>query len=696
MIDVDARARHEAGRLREEAGRIADTETALQSVLAGEVVVPLERRHPAAPRSTLARRFLSRRRWMQIVAAIGAAAVVVAVLASLPSDDTDVTDTAATSSAGLVVQPLDPPIDCGQDVCPSLAVSPEGILVAYDRDRATLTWFDDGPRVVPITVQLSGTDTDGDPELVAIGPEDVAYFLTWGPNELVAVAPTGAEITRRDWTYGHNGVLLPTASGLVATRCTFIKNRCTGGTEWPASNAALAMPWVDLVGNPLTDTRPYPAARGTDAGIEVRLGERQWFLAGEVWEGRPRPALFARSDGGVVVLLDTFDEDRQPMTLLELSPDGTIDRYFVALNAQDRLRAVLPDGSLIVDHNLVRVAESEDAPPAATAMPPTSGAPSTTSAAREEPTEVTAPAARDWLGPRSDEVAFVVRSTKPAYWRLGALSDFDGASWGLHSNVPLSEIDGPLAPGFEPEVNGGERLTQTLEITGLDGPWLPAAFSPVRFEGPADVLFDVAGSSLVVESGTANGVEYSVDSLIPRYDPASLRAADAAPTGILAEEHLALPADFPAELAEQARSVTAGATTRYDQAIALQRWFRGFTYDLSFSPGNSQDAMVEFVAERRGYCEQFAGTFAALARVLGLPSRVAVGFTPGEQAADGRYYVRGEHAHAWPEIYFEGVGWVPFEPTPGRGIPAAEQYTGVPAAQSDDDGSTITTTSAQP
>ena len=87
--------------------------------------------------------------------------------------------------------------------------------------------------------------------------------------------------------------------------------------------------------------------------------------------------------------------------------------------------------------------------------------------------------------------------------------------------------------------------------------------------------------------------------------------------------------------------------------------------------------MQEFLAQRRGYCEQFAGTFAAFARVLGLPSRVAVGFTPGELRDDGRYYVQDKHAHAWPEIYFDGLGWVPFEPTPARGNPAAVQYTGV-------------------
>ena len=96
--------------------------------------------------------------------------------------------------------------------------------------------------------------------------------------------------------------------------------------------------------------------------------------------------------------------------------------------------------------------------------------------------------------------------------------------------------------------------------------------------------------------------------------------------------------------------------------------------------------MRRFLAQRRRYCEQFAGTYAAFARVLGLPSRVAIGFTPGEQRDDGRYYVQDKHAHAWPEIYFDRVGWVPFEPTPGRGSPGAERYTGVAAAQADGGG----------
>jgi hypothetical protein len=284
------------------------------------------------------------------------------------------------------------------------------------------------------------------------------------------------------------------------------------------------------------------------------------------------------------------------------------------------------------------------------------------------------------LSDLSDVVVFVVSSPTPSYWRVTALSDFDGNAWLVGSET--GDGSESLPSELEPEVDG-QTITQTFRITDLGGPWLPAAFSPVRVEGPFGIGIDTETSSLVTTSDASGDLVYTVESVLPSLDSARLQAADAAPVGALAERYLALPANFPADLADRARQVTAGATTRFDRAIALQNWFRGFTYDLSFPGGSGHRGMQQFLAERRGFCQQFAGTFAAFARVLGLPSRVAFGFTPGELRDDGRYYVHGRHAHAWPEIYFDGVGWVPFEPTPGRGSPAAEHYTGVPASQAD-------------
>jgi transglutaminase superfamily protein/transglutaminase TgpA-like protein len=315
---------------------------------------------------------------------------------------------------------------------------------------------------------------------------------------------------------------------------------------------------------------------------------------------------------------------------------------------------------------------------------PLTVAPSTTTpttAAAAAPAEVLSPLTdiKDRMTEGSEAVLFVVSSPTPSYWRVVALSEFDGTNW-LLADTELDDASGPLPQGFEPSVDG-ETVTQTFEITGLEGNFLPSAFSPVRVDSADGIRFVAETSSLLTVSGSSDGLSYTVESSLPHYDVARLRAAEAPPTGDIAERYIALPADFPTEMAELAREVTAGATTRYDRAIALQNWFRNFTYDLSGDTGHSQTAMQEFLDQRRGYCEQFAATYAAFARVLGLPSRVAIGFTPGELHADGRYHVQAKHAHSWPEIYFDGVGWVPFEPTPGRANPLTEHFTAAAATQ---------------
>ena len=138
-----------------------------------------------------------------------------------------------------------------------------------------------------------------------------------------------------------------------------------------------------------------------------------------------------------------------------------------------------------------------------------------------------------------------------------------------------------------------------------------------------------------------------------------------------------------------AQQITAGATTPYDKALAIKDYFRTrFTYSLTVQRGHSNDAMLNFLSIKKGYCEQFSGTFAAMARAVGLPTRVMVGFTPGILRADGLYHVAGRHAHAWDEVWFDGFGWVLFDPTPGRGAPGSERHTGDQAAQETGNGTT--------
>jgi hypothetical protein len=121
------------------------------------------------------------------------------------------------------------------------------------------------------------------------------------------------------------------------------------------------------------------------------------------------------------------------------------------------------------------------------------------------------------------------------------------------------------------------------------------------------------------------------------------------------------------DLTKLAGDVVSSAPTPYEKAVKLQNWFTSgrFTYSLD-APSHVNGALRDFLfTSRTGYCEQFASSMALLARILGIPARVGMGYTAGTQQQDGGWVVRTKDAHAWPELYFSGVGWLRFEPTPG-------------------------------
>jgi transglutaminase-like putative cysteine protease len=266
---------------------------------------------------------------------------------------------------------------------------------------------------------------------------------------------------------------------------------------------------------------------------------------------------------------------------------------------------------------------------------------------------------------------FTVRATAPAYWRLTALDRFDGRRWSP-SRPALFHRHGPSG---EPAAGGERALHQDFRLTSLDSPWLPAADRAVRVRAPGARL-DPETDSLVTKKGSRSVRAYGVESRLPVERTGQVPTADR-PGGHRAglARYLALPDHFPREVRELAERFTAGAATPYDRAVALEDSLRvGFIYDETAPPGASIDALEDFLfGSRRGYCEQFAGAYAAMARALGLPARVAVGFTPGTwDGGAGVWRVTTREAHAWPEVFLEGVGWMAFEPTPGRVLPDPE------------------------
>lgn len=300
-------------------------------------------------------------------------------------------------------------------------------------------------------------------------------------------------------------------------------------------------------------------------------------------------------------------------------------------------------------------------------------------------TEVVSPLVdiRSRLTNRSDVELFRVFSEAPSYWRSTALPEFDGRTFRL-PNSPLDRLaeTSSTAPGT--------RVVQQIQILSLRGQLIPAAADPIEGEGARGterlrLRIDRNSSSLLAPEDFLTGDEFTVVSAVPTVDAADLRGttSTAPPDSIFVE----LPDDLPSIVADRAAEVTAGASTSYEQARALQDWFRSeFDYSLEVQSGHGTSAIESFLNERVGYCEQFAATFAAMARTLGIPTRVAVGFTQGVQGDDGWYSVLGKNAHAWPEVWFDGIGWVPFEPTPGRGAPGLDDVTGVAPQQDDSPG----------
>ncbi len=309
---------------------------------------------------------------------------------------------------------------------------------------------------------------------------------------------------------------------------------------------------------------------------------------------------------------------------------------------------------------------------------------------------------RKRLVDQSDDILFTVRTDQRAYLRLTSLDRFDGQLWTSDGQFGRA---GDQLPSSGPQLERTRRIEADINILALDAIWAPVAYearSIPRATGP--LRWDDESSTLIVDRSEENsdGLAYQVVSEAPDLTAAQLAELDTPDAEAIRQRYLPLPVAFPDEARSSALIATGGATTRYEAAIALQNWFReNFTYSLEVGEGHSDDALVDFLASREGYCEQFAGTYAAMARSLGIPARVAVGFTPGDPDPNDpdRYLVRGRHAHAWPEVWFPDVGWVAFEPTPGRGMPGAEAYTGVAEAQDETlpapgpvDASTTTTT----
>ncbi len=283
-------------------------------------------------------------------------------------------------------------------------------------------------------------------------------------------------------------------------------------------------------------------------------------------------------------------------------------------------------------------------------------------------------------------LTYTTDATTGLYLRLTALDDFTGVSWqpADTGDLPTGTVEeiGPV-PGITEAVPVTTVTTQ-VDVASILSRWLPVPYAPASITGlDGDWGFDPDILSVRTVTSNARGQSYEVTSVQVAPSVDQLLAAGTT-VGPGLERYLTLPEDLPAIVGATATEVVGAAATNYEKALALQDYFRGdeFTYSVDAPVDNGYDGsgaqvLAAFLDAKSGYCVHFSSAMAAMARTLGIPSRIAVGFTPGTEAAvDGtaggvakEFRVTTDNLHAWPELWFADIGWVRFEPTPSLGEP---------------------------
>jgi len=283
-------------------------------------------------------------------------------------------------------------------------------------------------------------------------------------------------------------------------------------------------------------------------------------------------------------------------------------------------------------------------------------------------------------------ITYATSAPSPIYLRSVTVDNFDGDSWGPDDRDGTRRtVNGQIEPGYEILADEQVRQVTAIDTGTFTSPYLPAPYAPESIRGlDGRWTWDPATLSVKGADTNSRGQEYVVVSSTPRLNAALLDRSSGPVQGI-SEDFTRVPGNVPDIVRTTADTVTGSGGTSYAKAMAIQKYLRSaeFTYSLQ-SPvqggydGNGLSVLADFLTQKSGYCIHYASAMAVMARLEGIPSRIAVGYAPGRltgatvnvagQGAFSEYEVDARDAHAWPELYFQGLGWVAFEPTPSRGV----------------------------
>jgi hypothetical protein len=303
----------------------------------------------------------------------------------------------------------------------------------------------------------------------------------------------------------------------------------------------------------------------------------------------------------------------------------------------------------------------------------------------------------DW--PRTGEPLFRVHTDRANYWRAEVLDEFYGDVWrrsgGGGGPVPATSSD--AQPFTHPDRDWSQQAR--FEILGLESPIVISPGQPQRVQGLANTETAPDGTTRSDDEPLAPGTSYSVLAYAPNPRPELLRShsrryrpplapysslalpVNASLEATLAPTHISVPlwgtergraqarrmlaASAYGQVAHLAERLTAGERNAYDAAVAIESHLRtGYAYNEQ-PPQHRLPLRAFLFQDGFGYCQQFSGAMALMLRMVGIPARVVAGFAPGTPlTGGGGFVVTDLDAHAWVEVYFNGIGWIPFDPTP--------------------------------
>ena len=288
----------------------------------------------------------------------------------------------------------------------------------------------------------------------------------------------------------------------------------------------------------------------------------------------------------------------------------------------------------------------------------------------------------------------------PYYLRLG-VADVLGDE-GFTNRAPTGRS---IARGLtDPRDNGrrdGVRYQEfkaTVEILDLNMAMAPTYATPISADDLGNGWsYDSATQVIFSNRNTTKDKEYSFDYVRASYSPEALRRARPVDPASLMGQQTRIRED--AVVQGIVAGLVKGKTTEYDKIRAIYDYFsrdNGFSYSLQTTSGTSGSDIANFLQNKVGFCQQYAGAMAWMARAAGIPARVAIGFTRGSDRDGNTWTLTNRNAHAWTEVYFDGFGWVPFDATPTAGVVGADRSDWAPDTDQPDPVASSSTSAVAP